>query len=182
MTLRELKIMKPSIDINANVLEALRLRITKVLPDQIRSCLAQLNDEQVWWRPNEKSNSVGNLVLHIRGSVMYFLCRGVGGHHFVRDRPTEFSTMQLPKEQLIELFDDLVIRTEATFTALEPPQLAEPSTEPAYYSTIFEDLFGVAIHMAVHTGQIVYITKAIQEGSIDDLWTRTHKSSGAWRT
>jgi hypothetical protein len=43
-------------------------------------------------------------------------------------------------------------------------------------------LFGVAIHMAVHTGQIVYITKLLKEGSINDLWTQTHKSTGAWRT
>jgi len=174
--------MKLPADINAGVLEALRLRITKVLPDQIRSCLEQLNDEQLWWRPNDQSNSVGNLVLHVRGSVMHFLCRGVGGHHYVRDRPTEFSTKQLPKEQLIDLLNDLVMRTESTFAALEPAQLAEPSTEPAYYATVFEDLFGVAIHMAVHTGQIVYITKAVQEGSIEDLWTRTHRSSGAWKT
>ena len=63
-------------DISGLALEALRIRITKVLPAQIRSCLEELSEEQIWWRPNSKSNSVGNLVLHVRGAVLHFLCRG----------------------------------------------------------------------------------------------------------
>ncbi len=64
--------MQPSDDIRSFALEALRLRTTKVLPAQIRSCLEQLSEEQLWWRPNEQSNSLGNLVLHVRGAVLHF--------------------------------------------------------------------------------------------------------------
>jgi hypothetical protein len=69
-----------------------------------------------------------------------------------------------------------------TFDALDPSRLGEPSTEPAYYSTVFEDLFGIAVHLATHTGQIVYVTKMLKEGSVNDLWTQTHRESGAWKT
>jgi hypothetical protein len=168
-------------DANAVALEALRVRITKVLPAQIRSSVEQLSDEQLWWRPNKESNSVGNLVLHVRGAVMHFLCRGVGGIAYDRDRPAEFATESMPKEELLKLFDEMVDETEQTFAALDATRLAEPSTEPAYYSTVFEDLFGVAIHVAVHTGQIVYVTKMLREGSINDLWATTHRTLGAWR-
>ena len=65
-------------DIGGFALEALRTRVTKVLPAQIRSCIEELSEEQIWWRPNESSNSVGNLVLHVRGAVLHFLCRGLG--------------------------------------------------------------------------------------------------------
>ena len=58
---------------------ALRVRITNVMPAQIRACIEQLDDEQIWWRPNGGSNSVGNLVLHVRGAVLHYLGRGVGG-------------------------------------------------------------------------------------------------------
>jgi len=61
-------------------------------------------------------------------------------------------------------------------------RLSEPSTEPAYYSIVFEDLFGVAIHLATHTGQIVYVTKMLKEGSVNDLWMQTHKELGALKT
>lgn len=169
--------------INSFALEALRTRITKVLPAQIRSCVAQLSEEQLWWRPNEQSNSVGNLVLHVRGAVLHFLCRGVGGLEYERDRPAEFGAgSSVPKEQLLAMFDEMVDEASRTFDALAPSSLCKPSTEPAYYSIIFEDLFGVAIHLATHAGQIVYVTKMLKEGSVNDLWTETHRGLGAWKT
>ena len=168
--------------VEATALRALRVRITKVLPSQIKACLEQLNDEQIWWQPNDQTNSVGNLTLHICGAVMHFLCRGVGGYDYQRDRPAEFSSRSLPKSQLLTTLDKMVDTAQQTFDSLDPSRLRDESTEPTYYSTVFEDLFGVAIHMAVHTGQIVYITKMLKEGSINDLWTQTHKSTGAWRT
>jgi hypothetical protein len=170
-------------DINGLALEALRVRITRVLPAQIRECLEQLNDEQLWWRPNGQSNSVGNLVLHVRGAVLHFLCRGVGGLEYERDRPAEFAeNSSITKQQLLTMFDEMVEKATQTFNALTPSHLNEPSTEPAYYSIVFEDLFGIAIHLAVHTGQIVYVTKMLKESSINDLWTKTHKEFRAWKT
>ena len=168
--------------IEATALTALRVRVTKVLPSQIKACLDQLSDEQIWWRPNDQTNSVGNLTLHICGAVRHFLGRGVGGHDYQRDRPAEFASRSLPKSQLLATLDKMVDTAQQTFDNLDPSRLRDESTEPTYYSTVFEDLFGVAIHMAVHTGQIVYITKMLKEGSINDLWTQTHKSTGAWRT
>jgi uncharacterized damage-inducible protein DinB len=174
--------MSDTIDASGIALRALEVRITRVLPAQIRTCLEQLNDEQIWWRPNDQSNSIGNLVLHIRGSVMHFLCRGVGKLPYERERPAEFATTSLSKDELLTNFDEMVRQTEETFAKLDASHLSEPSTDPAYYSTIFEDLFGVAIHMAVHTGQIVYVTKLLREGALNDLWAETHRSLGAWKT
>ena len=168
-------------EINKVALDALRVRITKVLPAQIKSCLQELNSEQLWWRPNEQSNSIGNLTLHVCGATMHFLCRGVGGHEYSRDRPAEFATRSMSKEQLIAILDETTATAERTFAKLSSDQLNDPSTEPMYYSTVFEDLFGVAIHVAVHTGQIVYLTKLLKEGSIEDLWAQTHRSLGAWK-
>jgi hypothetical protein len=175
--------MKDSNDINTLALEALRTRVTKVLPAQIRSCSEELSEEQIWWRPNEQSNSVGNLVLHVRGAVLHFLCRGVGGMKYERDRPAEFAAKgPLPKHELLAMFDEMVDEATQTFARVDAPRLAEPSTEPAYYSIVFEDLFGIAIHMASHAGQVVYITKMLKEGSINDLWTKTHKEARAWKS
>jgi hypothetical protein len=170
-------------DIGDFALEALRVRVTKVLPAQIRSCVEELSEEQLWWRPNEQSNSVGNLVLHVRGAVLHFLCRGVGGLEYERDRAAEFAeTGSVTKAQLLAMFDEMVEKTVETFDAIDASRLSEPSTEPAYYSVVFEDLFGIAIHLATHTGQIVYVTKMLKEGSVNDLWAQTHRDLGAWNT
>lgn len=175
--------MPDSNDMNNITLEAMRTRITKVLPAQIRSCLEELSEEQIWWRPNEQSNSVGNLVLHVRGAVLHFLCRGVGGMKYERDRPAEFAAKgTLSKDELLAKFDEMVDEATKTFGGLDASRLDKPSTEQAYYSIVFEDLFGIAIHMASHAGQIVYITKMLKEGSINDLWTKTHKEARAWKS
>jgi len=170
-------------DLSRSAIDALRVRTTKVMPAQIRACIEQLDDGQLWWRPNGQSNSVGNLVLHVRGAVLHYLWRGVGGLSYERDRPAEFAAAgSITKPQLLAMFDEMVAQAIQTFDALDAARLNEPSTEPAYYSTIFEDLFGVAIHMATHMGQIIYITKLLKENSINDLWSQTHKAGGAWRT
>lgn len=174
--------MEQTSDLTEIAYDALRVRITKVFPAQIRSCLEQLSDEQLWWRPNETSNSVGNLTLHISGAVMHFLCRGVGGQEYQRDRPAEFATRALPKSELLQTLNVMVAKAEQTFAELDVTRLTNPATEPAYYSTIFEDLLGVAIHLAVHTGQIVYVTKLVKEASVNDLWSETHRSSKAWKS
>jgi hypothetical protein len=170
-------------DIRSFALEAMRVRVTKVLPAQIRSCIEQLSEEQLWWRPNEQSNSVGNLVLHVRGAVMHFLCRGVGELEYERDRAAEFAeSSAVTKTQLLAMFNEMVAKAEQTFEEIDSSRLTESSTEPAYYSVVFEDLFGIAIHLATHTGQIVYVTKMLKEGSVNDLWAQTHRGSGAWKT
>ena len=175
--------MPEKLELDTFALEALRIRITKVLPAQIRSCLEELSEEQIWWRPNEESNSIGNLVLHVRGAVFHFLCRGLGGLKYDRDRPAEFAMdSKVSKAELLALLDEMTAEATRTFAQLNAARLSEPSTEPTYYTTVFEDLFGIAIHLATHTGQIVYVTKMLKEGAVNDLWTKTHRESKAWRT
>lgn len=163
-------------------LDALRARITKIFPEQIRGCLDQLTDEQIWWRPNETSNSVGNLVLHLSGSLNHFLNRAVGGIEYNRDRAAEFAERRpIPKAELRATFDDMVAKAEQTFAGLTPDRLADPSPEPKLYTIVFEDLITVAVHLANHAGQIIWITKMLRDGGTDEVWIRTHKELGGWR-
>src|SRR5687768_7008471 len=91
----------PMHDVSQTVIDEVRGRLTRGFPQQVRACLDALTDEQVWWRPNAGSNSVGNLVLHLCGSTRHFLGRAVGGTDYRRDRPAEFAEKgPLPKEAL----------------------------------------------------------------------------------
>jgi uncharacterized damage-inducible protein DinB len=169
-------------DVQQVALDALRVRITRIFPEQIRGCLDQLTDEQIWWRPNEKANSVGNLVLHLAGSINHFLNRAVGGIDYQRDRPAEFAERgTIPKAQLRATFDDMVSKAERTFAGLTPESLAAPSPEGKLYTLVIEDLLTVAVHFSNHAGQIVWITKMLRESVVDDIWIRTHRELGGWR-
>ena len=166
----------------AYTLTALRARITKVFPAQIRECLARLDDEQIWWRPNESSNSVGNLVLHLTGSLNHYLNRQIGGFEYDRDRAAEFAERRhVPREELMAAFDAMVLKAEQTFDGLTVERLGDPSPEQKMYTLVIEDLISIATHIANHTGQILWITKMLKEGGLDDVWMKTHKRLGGWK-
>ena len=170
--------MEQTNKLNAVALEALRNRITKILPSQIRSCVEELSEEQLWWRPNEQANSVGNLVLHVSGSMRHYLSNRVGGIQYDRDRPAEFAERgPLPKQQVLETFDETIRQAAAILGSFDMSRFLDPTDEPDYVPTVFDLIFNISIHLAVHTGQIIYVTKALKEGALDDLWIRAHRAN-----
>lgn len=167
---------------NDMALAAFRSRMTGVFPAQVRAALASLTDEQLWWRPNEKSNSIGNLVLHLTGSLNHYFNRNLGGLDYTRDRAAEFAERRvLPRAEVLALFDEMVANAERTFDRLTPEALGGPSPEPAMHSIVFEDLINAAMHLSTHTGQIVWIAKMLNEGAVDEVWMKSHRAEGAWK-
>jgi len=135
-----------------------------------------VSEEQLWWRPNDESNSVGNLILHVSGSTRHYLSRAFGVSTFTRDRPSEFAERgPISKAQLISTFDEAIREATATLDSFQTERFLEPTAEPDYYPTIFEQILGVAIHMSVHAGQIIYATKMLKEGSLNELWMQVHR-------
>ena len=61
---------------------------------RLRGSVESLTPEQTWWRPNEASNSIGNLVLHLNGNVRQWLVAAFTGLEDNRDRPGEFAERQ----------------------------------------------------------------------------------------
>jgi uncharacterized damage-inducible protein DinB len=167
----------------ANVtLEALKARICRVFPAQIRAAVEALDDDQLWWRPNETSNSIGNLVMHLTGSLNHYLNRAFGGLDYTRDRAAEFAERRpIPRAELMAAFDAMAANAEKTFAGLTPERLSEPATEPKMYTLVVEDLISMATHVANHTGQIVWIAKMLKDGALDEVWMQTHKRLGGWK-
>ena len=62
------------------LLKSRSLIVSDYLP-KIERCLEGLSDDDVWWRPNEASNSIGNLLLHLGGNLTQWIIGGVGGDH-----------------------------------------------------------------------------------------------------
>ena len=156
----------------------LRRRMTEIMPDQIRACVAELTDEQLWWRANDDSNSVGNLILHLCGSTRHYFCRSMGGFKYERNRSLEFSERgPMPREELLKVLDETIKEAVATFDSFDPSRLMEPSEEPAYYPTLLEQILGIGTHFSTHTGQIVFATKLLNQGSIKELWMKAHKQT-----
>jgi uncharacterized damage-inducible protein DinB len=163
-------------DLARAVLEDARHKLVKQFPLQVRACLDTLSDEQLWWRPNEGSNSVGNLVLHLCGSTRHFLGRGVGGTDYVRDRPAEFAERgPIPAAELRALFEQTLAETERVLDAVDGGRLLETSNRVDPPLTVVALLLRTSHHWAVHTGQIVYATKLLKDRPFQELWMQASK-------
>ena len=161
-------------DLSRAVIDEVKDRLGRGFPQQVRACLDALSDEQIWWRPNPGSNSVGNLVLHLCGSTRHFLGRAVGGTDYRRDRPAEFAEKgPVPRETLRALFDETVAETDRVLAALTPDRLLEVTDRAGEPFTVLNLLLRTSHHWAVHVGQMVYTAKALREGVFDELWMKT---------
>ena len=45
---------------------------------KIDAAIGRLAEADLWWRPNEASNSIGNLMLHLAGNIRQWIVTGVG--------------------------------------------------------------------------------------------------------
>src|SRR5580765_1233947 len=61
---------------------------------KIERCVTLLSDEQIWWRPNAESNSIGNLLLHLSGNARQWIVCGLGGESDERRRQSEFDARE----------------------------------------------------------------------------------------
>ena len=160
--------------LDSTVLYVVRKRLVTDLSEQIRTCVATLNDEEIWWRPNEKANSVGNLVLHLCGSTRSYLLFAIGGRAFERDRAAEFEARHsASKQELTDLFISTISDCDALLSTLDPARLMEKTDRTGKQTTFVQILLHVLSHFSAHTGQIVYTTKMLKEGAIVELWMKT---------
>ncbi|HEX9754544.1 MAG TPA: DinB family protein [Gemmatimonadales bacterium] len=128
---------------------------------RIASCLEQLAEDDVWWRPNEASNSIGNLVLHLVGNARQWIVHGVGGAPDVRRRQEEFDRREaIPKAELLERLRATVAEAAAVIGRVAPDQLLQPRVIQSYETTVQGAVYHVVEHFSMHTGQIILLAKA----------------------
>ena len=127
---------------------------------KIERCLEKLTDEQIWWRANEESNSIGNLILHLCGNARQWIICGVGAQPDHRDRDSEFAQRELiPREELLSLLRSTLAEVDNTLRDLDPSLLLERRKIQGNDVEILEAIFHVTEHFSMHTGQIIMLTK-----------------------
>src|SRR5262249_50545281 len=108
-----------------------RFRLLEDYFVKIVSAVDALDDEQVWRRPNESSNSVGNLLLHMSGNVRQWIISGVGAAEDTRDRASEFAARgSVIKTELTELVKATLDEADAVLATIEGECAAANSDAP----------------------------------------------------
>lgn len=129
---------------------------------QIEKCLALLDEQQVWMRPNAASNAIGNLVLHLTGNVRQWIISSIGGQSFKRERPAEFAERgPLPTLRILEPLQASIAEAASLIEQLPAARLLDRLSIQGYELSVVAAIFHVVEHCSLHTGQIVYQTKAL---------------------
>src|SRR5829696_6603486 len=129
---------------------------------KIERCLEKLTDEQIWWRANEESNSIGNLILHLCGNARQWIVCGVGSQPDMRNRDAEFEQRDaIAREELLTLLRATVADVEKTLHTLDPATLLERRQIQGHNVDVLEAVFHVTEHFSMHTGQIILLTKLL---------------------
>src|SRR5215207_8995378 len=119
---------------------------------KIERCVARLSDADIWWRANESSNSIGNLVLHLCGNVTMWIVGGVGSLPFERDRQREFDERRnISGTDLIDRLRAVVRQADAVMGAVRPEELLSRRQIQGYDVTVLEAIYHVVEHFSMHT-------------------------------
>jgi uncharacterized damage-inducible protein DinB len=134
---------------------------------KIRLALEPLSEETIWWRGNEASNSIGNLLLHLAGNIRQWIASGVGGTADVRQRAEEFSAGGgWTKERLIGHLEDAVRAADTVLGTLTEDDLLHTRRIQGRNVTVLEAVYHVVEHFSTHTGQIILLAKLHAGGAV----------------
>ena len=152
--------------------ESARLLEDDYLP-RVHRALDTLPPGDLWWRPNQASNSAGNLVLHLAGNLRQWVVSGVGGAPDRRDRDGEFAAAGVARDEdgendegelergaVLGRLEAAVAEAVNVIRELDPGRLDEPITVQGNDTTVLRALYHAVEHFSMHTGQLLWIAKA----------------------
>jgi hypothetical protein len=129
---------------------------------RLKACVEPMSVEQIWWRPNEASNSIGNLILHLNGNVTQWLVASFTRNEDKRDRPAEFSaTGGLTAAELLVRLGATLAEAGKVLDRLTVDELLAPYEIQGYHVHGLDAVYQVVEHFGLHYGQIAYIAKTI---------------------
>ncbi|MFK7778877.1 MAG: DinB family protein [Gimesia sp.] len=132
---------------------------------KINHCLNQLDDDQLWWRPQPELNSIGNLILHMCGNLNQWAVCGIPGSQDERQREQEFhADARISRGELDSLLHTTLKQACQTFQSLSAELLLEPRQIQGFSMSVMGVISHTVPHFVGHTHQIIYITR-LQKGT-----------------
>jgi hypothetical protein len=148
------------VDVTTLFLEFSRRKLLEQYWPRLRECVASLTEEQVWWRANAASNSIGNLILHLNGNVRQWLVASFNRQEDSRNRPAEFAAKEgLSASALLEKLGATMHEAAEVLARLTEADLVAPYEIQGFHVHGLDAVYQVVEHFGLHYGQILYIAK-----------------------
>jgi uncharacterized damage-inducible protein DinB len=160
-----------------------RYWLTKEYPIKLRRCLESLPPAAVWARPNQGCNSIGNLLLHLTGNVSEWILGGVGGQAVTRHRSAEFRQRQGADASILLMgLDGVLAKADSVLARLTAQDLERSLVIQGRETTVLAAIYHVVEHFAMHTGQIIFLTKMYAPGKIQFYEDADGLARPVWHT
>jgi len=146
-------------------------------------CLGQLDEKQIWWRPNDKMNSVAVLVKHICGNMRQWTITSINNAEDRRNRPEAFlNDNKVTKAELISLATNIKLDFISAINKLDTSRLTEQRRIQGYEVKLMSSIFQALTHMEGHVGQIILLTRIQLDDNYKVFWTpKTEEQKAEWK-
>jgi uncharacterized damage-inducible protein DinB len=152
-----------SSEIGAAFLTASKRHLLEESWPRLQKAVPRLDLDQLWHRENERTNSVGHLLLHLSGNVRQWIVSGLGGAPDERRRSLEFSQPEpIAGDDLMRRLEATLKEAAAVLDRLDPDTLLEPRSIQGYDVTGLAAVLHVVEHFSYHVGQITHMVKALR--------------------
>ena len=145
-----------------------RLKYYKDLGDKT---LAQLNDWDLHYQPNEESNSIAIIIQHMSGNMLSrwtnFLTED--GEKEWRNRDSEFEKGEQSKKELVEIWEIGWECFLAVLASLRKKDLKKTVTIRGEKLSVVDAINRQLAHYPYHIGQIIFIAKTIKNRNWKNL-------------
>ncbi|MEM7379881.1 MAG: DinB family protein [Bacteroidota bacterium] len=130
-------------------------------------CLDKIGEAEVWARPNNTSNSIGNLILHLCGNIRQYAIASLGQTDDTRERDSEFSARDgQKKEELFYKLKDTVQKAKSVMESSPIEELIRPREVQGFTFSGIGIIMHVVEHYSYHTGQIAFWTKQLKNSGL----------------
>lgn len=126
--------------------------------------LKLFSDESAIWKTLPGvSNSAGNLTLHVCGNLQHFIGAVLGNTGYVRNRPAEFESRDLPLTDVLAEVEKTVGVLETVLPGLSAETLSATYPDVLGGLRLPTDLFllHLSTHLSLHLGQVGYLRRIL---------------------
>lgn len=131
---------------------------------KVKEEIALYKDESLIWETSLGiNNSTGNLCLHLIGNLQHFIGAVLGNTGYIRQRELEFSTKNVPREQLLSSLDEVIEMIKKTLQNVSEADFDKiyPLEKHGQVVTTRYMLLHLLTHLNYHLGQINYHRRLI---------------------
>ena len=135
---------------------------------RIFTCLDRLSEDQLWYKSNANSNSIGNLILHLQGNARQWMLSTFNAYPDNRERSKEFALeSRVTKEKLINGLIELKNEIMQMLDSISEQQLVQDYQVQVFKEKGIAIMIHVIEHFSYHTGQIALLTKLMDDKDLE---------------